>query len=308
MSNNEESYEAEFELDDPDPPRLDDEHCKAKRSQIDDIGRSRCEQVRIEFDTENEGTTSAIYTVSVFHNGNAKLVVLGDKIRNLLPNCKISANKCKGKVKAQIMLKDIANDGQAEDRGELIEHLNHEVQNHRLIVIAPHGGEIEKFTDKQAEYVWSQFSRDRASLWTCKGFSSKFHADALERWHITSIEISEKSFPLLNSIYGKKFEYSIAFHGWKYDSICVGGTPGNDLIGPIKEAIRSTLKAHGSDIKVNDPNCPEGCPEGFNGDSDRNIVNRLGINGIQIEQSKKTRECYHEIIAKAVVDAISSRI
>jgi len=55
MSDNEESYEAEFELDDPSPPRLENEHCKAKRSQIDDIGRSRCEQVRIEFDIENEG-------------------------------------------------------------------------------------------------------------------------------------------------------------------------------------------------------------------------------------------------------------
>jgi hypothetical protein len=128
LSNNEESFDAEFELDDPNPPRLDDEHCKVKRSQMEKIGKSRCEQVRVEFDIENEETTSAIYTVSLFHNGDPKLVVLGDKIKNLLPKCKILDNKCKGRVKAQIMVKDIGNDQDAENAGELIEHIYHENQ------------------------------------------------------------------------------------------------------------------------------------------------------------------------------------
>ena len=309
MSDNEESYEAEFELDDPSPPRLENEHCKAKRSQIDDIGRSRCEQVRIEFDIENEGTTSAIYTVSVFHNGNAKLVVLGDKLKDLLPNCEISANKCNGKVKAQIMLKDIINDSQAEDRGELIEHLDHEIENHRLIVIAPHGGEIEKFTDKQAEYVWSKFSRDRASLWSCKGFSSKFHADALERWHITSTEINPESFPQLKKIIGQSptFDYSIAFHGWKEDFICVGGNPENpdtELITETRNAIKAALEERNSNIVVN----VAPCSGDFNGDSPENIVNRLGTNSVQIEQCKLARHDHHEAIAQAVVKGISNRM
>jgi phage replication-related protein YjqB (UPF0714/DUF867 family) len=111
------------------------------------------------------------------------------------------------------MIEDLDDDEQAKESGELIEHLNHDGRNRKQAVIAPHGGEIEEYTDKQAEYVWSQFSPDRVSLWTCKGFSSKAHADAFERWHITSTEISEKSFPKLNTIFGPKFEYSIAFHG-----------------------------------------------------------------------------------------------
>jgi phage replication-related protein YjqB (UPF0714/DUF867 family) len=80
--------------------------------------------------------------------------------------------------------------------------LNHDGQNRKLVVIAPHGGEIEENTDKQAEYVWSRFSPDGISLWTCKGFSSEGSSDAFERWHITSTEISEKSFPKLNTIFG----------------------------------------------------------------------------------------------------------
>jgi len=53
---------------------------------------------------------------------------------------------------------------QAKDMGELIEKLNHDVQNHKLVVIAPHGGNIEPGTDVEAEYVANHFSCDRVSL------------------------------------------------------------------------------------------------------------------------------------------------
>jgi phage replication-related protein YjqB (UPF0714/DUF867 family) len=272
-----------------------------KRRQIVDIGRDRNQQVRIEFPTAN-GTISAIYTVSVFHS-HAGLVILGEKIQELLSNCKLSnTNTCEGRVKAQIMI-DGLDDYKANERGELTEHLSHDSQNHKLVVIAPHGGDIEEYTDKQAEYVGKKFSSDRVSLWICKGFSNKGGSDAFERWHITSTEISEKSFPKLNTIFGPKFEYSIAFHGWGKDIICVGGsenqTP-HDLKQRIKDAIQDALLAKGSKIEVKDSECPEG----FNSNDPKNIVNRLGANGIQIEQCKKAREDYHDVIAQAVVDAI----
>ena len=115
---------------------------------------------------------------------------------------------------------------------------------------------------------------------------------------------SEKSFPKLNAIFGQKFEYSIAFHGWTQDSICVGGSADNDLIDEIRDAIKVALQAEGSDIDVKSSDCPED----FNGNNPDNIVNRLGIKGIQIEQSRKARHDFHDVIAQAVVNAISSRI
>ena len=57
------------------------------------------------------------------------------------------------------------------------------------MVIALHGGEIEKWTDNQAEYVGNHLSSERVSLWICKGFSSKDDDDAFERWHITATDI-----------------------------------------------------------------------------------------------------------------------
>lgn len=235
----------------------------ANRDQILGIGRHRNEQVRIEFPRTNGVTTSAIYTVSVFHADQGR-VILGHKIPNL--NCKLNENKCKGVVKAQIMIEGL-DDGKAEELGELIEHLNHDAQNRKLVVIAPHGGEIERWTDNQAELVWSQFSPDRASLWTCKGFSIEGQEGAFRRWHITSTEISKDSFPNLNTISGSSptFKYAIAFHGWNEDKdvICVGGSDNQtppDLKKRIREAIQEVLPEN-SNIQVLD----SGCPEGFNG-------------------------------------------
>ena len=107
----------------------------------------------------------------------------------------------------------------AKPKGELMEKLNHKVHNHKLIVLAPHGGNIEPWTDVEAEHVANHFSSDRASLWLCKGFkipgSTEEEHDAKRRWHITSTKISRKSFPKLNTIIGDNptFDYSIAFHG-----------------------------------------------------------------------------------------------
>jgi Poly-gamma-glutamate hydrolase len=203
MSDDQGSYVARFKLDTRPPPgRLAKEHCMANRVQVEKIGRHRDEQVRIEFPTA-KGTISAIFTVSVFHNDDADLVLLGRKIKTQLQNCQLSNKACRGEVISQIMIEDLDDDEEAEKRGELIEHLNHDGQNHKLVVIAPHGGEIEKWTDNEVEYVGNHFSSERVSLWVCKGFSSKDDDDAFERWHITATDISEKSFPGLHHFWPK---------------------------------------------------------------------------------------------------------
>jgi len=315
MSNTQGSFDARYEVD---PVPHDREQLRANRDKLTSIGRDKPgEQVRIEFHaTDPDATLGAIFTVSTpfLSDPDLKRVIIGNRIANL-NNCQLSENACEGKVKAQIMLEGLGEDDEAaKSKGEFIEKLNHKVQNHKLIVLAPHGGNIEPWTDVEAEYLANQFG-DRASLWLCKGFSSRktnnqSNEDALERWHITSTQISEKSFPKLNTIIGDNptFDYSIAFHGWTEDSICVGGNPHNpdaDLKCDIRGAILKALEGANPDIKVHVSPCPDG---NFNGDSPENIVNRLGTNAIQIEQCKIARTKYHDDIAKAVADVIGTRI
>jgi hypothetical protein len=87
MSNNQAYYKARFEIDTSSTSGLKKEHCRANRDQIENIlHRRRHEQVRIEFPRINEITTSAIYTVTAFHD-ELELVSLGDKIPDM--NCKL---------------------------------------------------------------------------------------------------------------------------------------------------------------------------------------------------------------------------
>jgi phage replication-related protein YjqB (UPF0714/DUF867 family) len=296
---------------------LADEHCKANLKQIRDIGRHRHEQVRIEFPKKGGGFISALYTVSVFHP-NEDSVILGSKISELFEECELdpTCGICKGKVKAKIMLDGLdEHEQEAKHMGELVEYLSPEVQNRKLIVIAPHGGHIEPGTDDQGEYVWShlsQLSPNNVTLWMCKGFrnpNSTVDLDAHKRWHITATEISERSFPKLKTIIEPKFEYAIAFHGWNDDFICVGGNAESieaHLIEQIRDKIKKKLDELSADIKV----VATSCGGGFGGDDPCNIVNRLGVKGIQIEQCKKAREeeNFRDAIAQAVVEVIEPKI
>jgi phage replication-related protein YjqB (UPF0714/DUF867 family) len=163
--------------------------------------------------------------------------------------------------------------------------------------LPPHGGDIEEHTDEQAKHVAEQLSYERVSVWMCKGF--KKGGGAFDRWHITSTDIREDSFPKLQTISERKFKYIIAFHGWKHNSICIGGS----MPDPLKQQIKTEIgNAVSGSIAVDIAGDGGTCPDDFNGDDENNIVNRLGTYGLQIEQSKDARERYGNAIAKAVAD------
>jgi phage replication-related protein YjqB (UPF0714/DUF867 family) len=286
------------------------EHCSANSNQIRMIGLSSGQQVRIERPTEN-GTIFALYTIDAYDNekepGNAVYVgyTKPEDLRDRLGLSGIISFK--GKINAQVTALGL-DDDEAEVYNEFIEHLADNDQNRGLIIIAPHGGNIEEHTDEQAEYVYEKLlSSKRVSLWICKGFNKKEQGGAFNRWHITSTDISKESFPKLNTVFGRGFEYAIAFHGFEDDndkkSICIGGkTVDANLKKEIKEQIEAAVRRFQIDVYM-DGNCPNQ----NNGNHENNIVNRLSKNGLQIEQSKKVRTMHDEenhplrfIIADAV--------
>ena len=112
-------------------------------------------------------------------------------------------------------------DDEAQARSEFVERLDDDGCQQGLVALAPHGGAIERHTDQQAERVALVARRGRASAWRCKGF--KTGGGALERWHITSTEIHEASFPLLKTIASRGFVHAVAFHGFSEADVLVGG-------------------------------------------------------------------------------------
>jgi phage replication-related protein YjqB (UPF0714/DUF867 family) len=274
------------------------EHCSANGNRIKKIGIGQGQQVRI-VRILTKGNSFALYTVSDVHDQELNSVFVGyTEPKDLQARLELlDTNPFRGRVNTQVVATGLT-DTQAETYSEFVERLTDDGYNSKLIVIAPHGGYIEKHTDKQAERVCEQLPERYVSSWVCKGF--KQGGGAYDRWHITSTDINEESFPKLKSIIGRRFEYSIAFHGWDEDSICIGGSMPQDLKQKIKEAI---VNAVSGQISV-ETDYEKTCPGAFNGDDEKNIVNRLSTKGLQIEQSRKARTRYGIQIADAVADAI----
>jgi len=267
------------------------EHCSANDNQIRMMGLNPSQQVRIERPTAN-GTKFALYTIDAHDEEEPdNAVYVGfTKPEDLRDRLGLSRRgSFKGKINAQVTAVGL-DDAEAEAYSEFIEHLADNDYNNGLMVIAPHGGNIEKHTDEQAEYVYEKLlSSKRVSIWICKGFNKKEDGGAFNRWHITSTDISEESFPKLKTVFGRGFEYAVAFHGFGGDddepSICIGGiTVDATLKQKIKEEIEGEVRRFGVQVFMDN-----GCPDDINGDKENNIVNRLSKNGLQIEQSEKFR-------------------
>jgi phage replication-related protein YjqB (UPF0714/DUF867 family) len=174
-------------------------------------------------------------------------------------------------------------------RGEkLLEQLDDEGQPHGLIVIAPHGGDIEPHTDSQAEHVRSLPADVGVSCWRCKGF--KPGGGALARWHITSTDICTDSFPGLATVALRGFRHALSFHGFDTDDdrpdILVGGAAPDPLKRVMRAVIFHAVAGTSLTVEIAGPGDPLG------GADDANIVNRLTVdkhNGIQIEQQPHAR-------------------
>jgi len=286
------------------------EHCSAQRSQITTIGRNKGQQVRVGRYAPDGVTLAdfALYTVIELHNEEPDIVFLGfrdpeSEKHDLRDRLGLSGTSAFGaKIDSQVPHPTYT-DAEAEANSEFVERLTDNGRHRGLIVIAPHGGDIERHTDEQADRVVKQLASKCVSAWVCKGF--KRGGGAFDRWHITSTDISEESFPKLKTVIGRQFEYAVAFHGWSEDSICIGGSAPPALKLEIKRAVERAISGSGIVVATSDEGT---CPGAFNGDDPENIVNCLGAIGIQLEQSKEARARYGIQIADAVACVIGPKI
>jgi len=172
-------------------------------------------------------------------------------------------------------------------------HLARQCHQGRLVILAPHGGSIEPGTDQQAERVLAALGNDIAGAWRCKGFATE---GAFRRFHITSSDLHESSFPLLATIASRNFLHAVAFHGFTAQGILIGGGAPPFIKEKLAQALEGVLAGEIPVRIANDS-------DDFDGDNPRNIVNRLtagGKGGVQIEQSRLARDKYWKEIADAV--------
>jgi hypothetical protein len=202
------------------------------------------------------------------------------------------------------------------------------VKGNTLAVVTPHGGDIELNTYPQGEYVRRHVGEDGtpASSWFCRG--NLPGKDDFERLHITSNDLSSRSFPGLRRMFGAApYGFAVSFHGFgeadaEPPRVVVGGECVNDFKRKLRTAIRQLdpgfdvvliLDAHTTNPRT-DPAGPEFEQYlQFAGSGDDNVINRLASkrrnnarNSVQFEQNLQARSGTRwQIAARAFVAAFS---
>src|SRR5215831_12559540 len=119
------------------------EHCSADPEKLATVGRALEHQLRIKRNDSQYG----LYTVSqVRQETPDNIVRMGNSGRNRLGTSSEFAAALYSQVPHLTF-----NDAEAEANSECVERLDDDGVHTGLIVIAPHGGDIERHTDQQAE-------------------------------------------------------------------------------------------------------------------------------------------------------------
>jgi len=196
---------------------------------------------------------------------------------------------------------------EARSGEKLLELLDGPGHRGRLIVLAPHGGDIEPFTDRQAEHVRDLLADVGVTCWRCKGW--KPGGGAVARWHITSTDISTASFPRLGTVATRGFRHAVSFHGFTEQGrpdVLIGGAASDALKRVMRAVIAFALT--GTDLRVEIAEA--GDPLG--GTEEDNVVNRFTRgrrNGVQIEQQVRARTgtvpCTNQPTWQAIATAVA---
>ena len=253
------------------------EHCAIDAGLLSDIGRAVGHQIRIRRSAEE----FALYTVTAaLQNSDGAAIRMSPAGLRRLG----ARSACAASVEP-FAAHPTMDDQAARAAGEFVERTDDRTGD--LLFLAPHGGEMERFTAEQAAHAAALLG---ASSWRCLGWRPGGSASA--RWHITSTDLHEASFPGLASLARRRFRLAVSFHGYSRERFLVGG------LGPreLRERIRAAVERAGglpADLAE--------IGEEAGGSRPRNIVNRLAPGGgIQIEQPREARMTRWREIAAAV--------
>ena len=292
-------------LPEQDELKNDSERCSADPAKLESIGRSIGQQVRIKRSDDDSGFV-ALFTAK---QANPDADLSDPEQANVVRTGKTGRERLgtDGEMEAivQAEVVDAPPESGAPNAVRFFEVADDDGKQAYFVAIAPHGGDIEKPTDKQASDAVEELTNAccQASSWLCKGDGDRVKG-AFDRWHITSTDIQPACFPLLQRLMSRTFCYGVAFHGFQRQEdeadVYIGGAASLSL----KMAIETALNDLDRPIRVKISTCCDD-PK-FQGFSPENLINRLTTRGIHLEQSLEARE-FHEEIARAVAKVFASR-
>jgi phage replication-related protein YjqB (UPF0714/DUF867 family) len=284
----------------PDQPDLAArrEHCAVDPDRLRAIGRAVGQQVRV----ERQGVGSVLFTVSESRDESPEDVIRMGKMGRARFG---AAAEFPARVFAQVPHPTLS-DTDARRMGEFVERVDDDGVATGLLVLAPHGGEIEPHTDAQAERLAAALraaGKPPVTTWRCKGYNLPGAPTAFTRWHITSTDTNEASFPLLAQVGRRRYAYAVSFHGMTREAVLIGGGGPESLKRALWDEITRALDGSGIPVVI------AAKEEANGGFSPENIVNRYCPGtGVQIEQSSRARRDHWRAIADAVARVYAPRL
>jgi phage replication-related protein YjqB (UPF0714/DUF867 family) len=287
------------------------EHCSADPVKLADIGRGDRQQVRVEGPSGTIGL-STVYAhdepsdaavVRMGQAGRDRFGLAVDDAVTIHARCvHPTFDEAAGKAQSEFIERR-SDDGIADD----------------LIVVAPHGGDIEPYTDEQATETYNQLIAvsKSVSAWCCKGWwELPDGTDAPDHWHITSTDIHEASFPQLQCVLTDppRFDYAVSYHGcgecaWDGTNrkVIIGGLADHDA---VKVKLLTAIRTIGGISTNPAEEIVIATSGGLAAQEETNLTNRLakGNQGVQIEQSLEVRKSHWQEIATAVASVFSDLI
>lgn len=268
------------------------ERCRLGIGVLFSLGVGVGEQVRIACTDCTGGHESGLYTVDGAYFGGFDAVAVDEAGLERLGYEAPASGVCRPWAPHPTY----ETKAQADDNDEFVELLADDGSQSDLVVCAPHGGWIEHPTDEQAAYVADALA---VTNWSCVGYNAG--GGAYDRWHITSTDIDQRSFPKLGSIADRGFDHAVSFHGFSESGIVIGGAAPDSLKTAVADAIDD---ATGGAYDVETTETGE-----YAGTDPDNFVNWLSEgNGVQLEQSWDARQNHWTEIADAVAAVYDERL
>lgn len=167
-----------------------------------------------------------------------------------------------------------------------------------LLALAPHGGDNEAGTSEMAIRLAEVLAARGASYWMTRGYSRKgSQVNAHERWHITSADMHQRSFPFMAMALWHSYTHAVAFHGHAESFVLVGGRADAarrqkvaDVVKKVLPGVTVTLAGSATTNGGNVPSNP------------LNLATDKGAGSVQLELPRDVRLTRGKEIAEAIGD------
>lgn len=153
-----------------------------------------------------------------------------------------------------------------------------ESDNSKIVILSPHGGQVEPNTDTEALLIRNNI--EDVSVWGTRGIVDGNYNESFEEWHTASETHELENFNLYQSISDQEYKVAISIHVMSKNGIIIGGQSSNHVKKSLKKQFKQSFpEQHVEVVKKGHP---------LAGMKPNNFVNNLQAEqSIHIEQSLK---------------------